>query len=119
MTMNPVITSRTVTGPGMKSRPMATYCEPSKKAIARARSAADTQRQQREAREYAQSIAQLEQNIAQPVNPFPPAPEMPAKLALHQEQDPDPVLNAEFILGLLAGAMLASTTIALLLGAKP
>ena len=92
--------------------PMATYCEPSKRAIARAKGAALSQRETRERAEALRLLA------ATGFEPQPAAPEMPAKLALHQEQ-PDPVLTHDFVLGLLTGAMLASATVALLLGARP
>lgn len=106
--MNPAITSCTIVGPGLKSRPMATYTQPTLKSIARARANADTQRQQREAREYAQSLAQLEQRLP-PHVPQPPAPEMPAKLALHQEPDPQfaPAYLQSLLLGILLGGAAA------------
>jgi len=112
--MNPTIVSCTVTGPGLKSRPMATYCTPSQRAIQRAKAAAAEQREQRERAEALSLLAAVGWEEQ------PAAPEMPAKLALHQEQpDPDPLLTHDFILGLLTGAMLASATVALFLGARP
>ena len=96
--MNPVITSRTVTGPGLKSRPMATYCQPSQRALKRA-----------------EALALL---TAHGFEPQPPAPEMPATLPVWQQPEPDPLLTHDFILGLLTGAMLASATVALFLGAR-
>ncbi len=112
--MNPVITSCTVTGPGMKAKPMATYCQPSQRAIQRAKAAAA---EQREARERAEALSLL---AAVGWEEQPAAPEMPAKLALHQEQpaEPDPLLTHDFILGLMTGAMLASATVALMLGVR-
>lgn len=110
--MNPVITSRTVTGPGLKSRPMATYCTPSQRAIQRAKAAAAEQREQRERAEALSLLA------AHGFEPQPPAPEMPATLPVWQQPEPDPLLTHDFILGLLTGAMLASATVALLLGGR-
>ena len=89
--MNPVIISRTVTGPGLKSRPMATYCEPSQRAIIRARRA---QHEQREARERAELAALL---LAVGWEPEP-RPQRPPP----EPEYNDPVLTAEFIAGLLA-----------------
>ena len=112
--MNPTIVSCTITGPGLKSRPpMATYCEPSRRAIQRAR--AETYRQRAD-RERAEAMTLLAQSGFEPQ---PPAPEMPATLPVWQQPDPDPLLTHDFILGLLTGAMLASATVALFLGARP
>ena len=110
--MNPVITSRTVTGPGMKAKPMATYCAPSQRAVQRAR--AETYRQRAD-RERAEAMTLLAQSGFEPQ---PPAPEMPATLPVWQQPDPDPLLTHDFILGLLTGAMLASATVALMLGVR-
>ena len=100
--MNPVITSRTVTGPGMKAKPMATYCAPSQRAIQRAKAAAAEQREQRE---RAEAMALLAQSGFEPQ---PPAPEMPAKLALHQEQplEADPQFAPHYLQSLLLGIIL-------------
>ena len=110
--MNPVITSCTVTGPGMKAKPMATYCTPSQRAVQRAR--AETYRQRAD-RERAEAMTLLAQSGFEPQ---PPAPEMPATLPVWQQPEPDPLLTHDFILGLLTGAMLASATVALLLGGR-
>jgi hypothetical protein len=53
--------------------------------------------------------------------PQPESPEMPEKLALHQEQplEADPLLNHDFILGILTGALLMSSSLGLVFGGKP
>ena len=101
--MNPVITSCTITGPGLKSRPMASYCQPSQRAVQRAR--ADWER--------AEAMTLLAQSG---YVPQPPAPEMPAKLALWQQ--PDPILTPDFLLGVVTGAMVASIAVTLMLGGR-
>ena len=73
--------------------PMATYCEPSHRAIIRAR---DQQAGQREARERREAMALLRELEPEPRR------ERPANLPDHCAPL-DPVLNAEFISGLIAG----------------
>ena len=73
--------------------PMATYCEPSHRAIIRAR---DQQAGQREARERREAMALLRELEPEPRR------ERPANLPDHCAPL-DPVLNAEFIAGLIAG----------------
>ena len=92
--MNNAIVSRTVTGPGLKSRPpMATYCEPSQRAIIRARDAQSGQR-------------------------LEPEPQRPAAMPDHYD-DSDPLFGAEFIAGLLAGVSFSVIVAgALYLGAR-
>lgn len=93
--MNPAIVSRTVTGPGLKARPpMATY-------VKRAKAA---QIDQRWAREYDEAMSLMAQSgfEAQPA-----APEMPAKLALHQE--PDPEFSPRYLELLIAFALGATS----------
>jgi hypothetical protein len=90
--MNPVITSRTIAGPGLKARPpMASY-------VKRAKAA---QIGQREARERAEALTVMAHFGYEP---FPPAPEMPAKL--HQEQQPDPQSTPHYLQSLLLGILL-------------
>jgi len=101
--VNPSIVSCTVTGPGMKSRPMASYCPPSQRAVQRAR--ADWER--------AEAMTLLAQSGFEPQ---PPCPEMPAKLALWQQ--PDPILTPDFLLGVVTGAMVASIAVTLMLGGR-
>jgi hypothetical protein len=104
MTTTPVIISRTVTGPGLKSRPMATYCEPT-----RARSAQPGQRLERERAELAALLRKLESE---------PEPQRPAAMPDHYD-DPDPLFSAEFIAGLLAGVSFSVIVAgALYLGAR-
>lgn len=95
--MNPAIVSCTVTGPGLKARPpMATYHQ--RTAVQRAQAVQIDQRWQRE---YDEAMALL----SPPHVPQPPAPEMPAKLALHQEEA-DPQFAPDY-LRLLVGAAAA------------
>ena len=73
--------------------PMATYCEPSHRAIIRARYQQAGQREARERREAMALLRELEPE---------PRRERPANLPDHCAPL-DPVLNAEFIAGLIAG----------------
>ena len=94
--MNNAITSRQVmdrAGNHIEPPPMATYCEPSQRAIIRAR---DQQAGQREARERREAMALLRELEPEPRR------ERPANLPDHCAPL-DPVLNAEFIAGLIAG----------------
>ena len=89
--------------------PMATYCEPSHRAIIRAR---DQQAGQREARERREAMALLRELEPEPRR------ERPANLPDHCAPL-DPVLNAEFISGLIAGlAFSGLVAAALLLGER-
>lgn len=102
--MNPAITSCTIVGPGIKARPpMATYCHPSQQARTRAKREQLTQREARERAEALQLIASYG------FEPQPPTPEMPAKLALHQEPDPQfaPAYLQSLLLGILLGGAAA------------
>lgn len=92
--------------------PMASYCAPAQQARARAQREQPAQRWHRERAEALNLMAQ------NGFEPQPPAPEMPAKLALHQEQA-DPLLNHDFILGILTGALLMSSSMGLMFGGKP
>ncbi len=104
--MNDVIVSRTVTGPGSKSRPpMATYCEPSQRAIIRA---CDAQAGQRLDRGRAEAMALL--RVLEPE----PRRERPAELPAHQAAQ-DPILNAEFVAGLIAGLAISGLVAAALM----
>ena len=88
--MNDVIVSRTVTGPGSKSRPpMATYCE----------------RIERDRREAMALLRVLEPE---------PRRERPAELPAHQAAQ-DPILNAEFVAGLIAGLAISGLVAAALM----
>lgn len=104
--MKNIIVSRTVTGPGLKSRPpMATYCEPSQRAYVRALDHQAEQRIDRDRREAMALLRELE-----------PEPQRPAALPSHCAESA-PVLNAEFVAGLLAGlAFSGIVAAALLLG---
>ncbi len=103
--MNPAIVSRTVTGPGLKARPpMATYCEPQRQAVRRAKGAALSQREARERAEAMRLMASFG------FEPQPPAPEMPAR-ALHQEQRPDPEFSARYLSLLMAAALGAAAAL--------
>lgn len=89
--------------------PMATYCEPSHRAIIRARDAQAGQRIDRERREAMALLRELEPE---------PRRERPANLPDHCAPM-DPVLNAEFISGLIAGlAFSGLVAAALLLGER-
>ena len=100
--MNNAIVSRTVTGPGLKSRPpMATYCKPSQRAIIRARDAQAGQRidlDRREAMALLRALESADGPLLQQLEPkeFPPL---------------DPVLNPEFIAGLIAGAAVVAVVV--------
>lgn len=97
--MNPAIVSCTITGPGMKARPpMATY-------VKRAKAAQIDQRWQREYDEAMQLIAKSG------FEPFPPTPEMPAKLALHQELQPDAQFSARYLSLLIGFALGAASAV--------
>lgn len=105
--MNNAIVSRTVTGPGLKSRPpMATYCEPSQRAIIRARDAQSGQRLERNRNEALALLRRLEPEEWLPQHDKESAPELPRL---------DPVLNAEFVAGLIADAALAAVVAGVLL----
>lgn len=118
--MNPAITSCTIVGPGLKSRPMATYCPPSQQARYRAKREQPTQREAHERAELESVLASLDWEPRRaPIEAQPAAPEMPAKLALHQEQAADPILNRDFLIGLITGAAMASASIAVLFGGRP
>ena len=111
--MNPVIISRTVTGPGLKSRPMATYCEPSQRAIIRARDAQSGQRLERNRNEAMALLRRLEPEEWLPQRDKPQRDKEPELPAL------DPVLNAEFIAGLITGLAFSGLVAgALYLGAR-
>ncbi len=104
--MNDVIVSRTVTGPGSKSRPpMATYCEPSQRAIIRVRDQQAGQRIERDRREAMALLRGLEPE---------PRRERPAELPAHQAAQ-DPILNAEFVAGLIAGLAISGLVAAALM----
>lgn len=107
--MNNAIVSRTVTGPGLKSRPpMATYCEPSQRAIIRARDAQAGQRLDRARNEAPALLRRIEPEEWLPQRDK--EPELPAL---------DPVLNAEFIAGLITGLAFSGLVAgALYLGAR-
>ena len=85
--------------------PMATYCEPSHRAIIRARDAQAGQRIDRERREAMALLRELEPE---------PRRERPANLPDHCAPM-DPVLNAEFIAGLIAGLAVSGLVAAALL----
>lgn len=107
--MNNAIVSRTVTGPGLKSRPpMATRCEPSQRAILRAR---DQQAEQRINRGRAEAMALLSR--MEPEEWLPQRDKEPELPPL------DPALNAEFIAGLITGLALSAVVAgALLIGSS-
>jgi hypothetical protein len=72
--------------------PMATYCEPSHRAIIRARDQQAGQREARERREAMALLRELEPEEWLPQCDKEPVPELE-----------DPVFNADFIAGLIAG----------------
>lgn len=107
--MNKNITRRQVmdrAGNRIEMSPMATYCEPSQRAIIRAR---DQQAEQRINRDRHEAMALLRR--IEPEEWLPQrdkAPELPAL---------DPVLNPEFIAGLITGLALSAVVAgALLIG---
>jgi len=108
--MNNAIVSRTVTGPGLKSRPpMATYCKPSQRAIIRARDAQAGKRIDRDRREAMALLRTLESVDGPLLRQLEPA-ELPPL---------DPVLNAEFIAGLITDLALSAVVAgALLIGSQ-
>lgn len=108
--MNNAIVSRTVTGPGLKSRPpMATYCKPSQRAYVRARDAQAGQRIDRDRREAMAPLRTLESVEGPLLRQLEPA-ELPPL---------DPALNAEFIAGLITGLALSAVVAgALLIGSQ-
>lgn len=108
--MNENITRRQVmdrAGNRIDPQPMATYCEPSQRAIIRARDAQAGQRIDRDRREAMALLRELEPE---------PRRERPANLPDHCAA-PEPVLNAEFVAGLIAGLAFSGLVAdALLLG---
>lgn len=82
--------------------PMASYCAPAQQARARAQREQPAQRWHRERAEALNLMAQ------NGFEPQPPAPEMPAKLALHQEQplEADPQFTPHYLQSLLLGILL-------------
>ena len=116
--MNNNITHRQVmdrAGNRIEPPPMATYCEPSKRAIARAKGAALSQREQRERAEALRLLAATGFELQ------PPAPEMPAKLALHQEEplQPDPQFAPAYLQSLLLGILLGGAAALLFEAGRP
>lgn len=99
-------------GNRIEPSPMATYCEPSQRAIIRARSAQDGQRIERTRNEALALLRRIDPEEWLPQrDKAPELPELPEIPAL------DPVLNAEFIAGLITGLALAAVVAgALLLG---
>ncbi len=111
--MNNAITRRQVmdrAGNRIEPPPMATYIsESSQRAYVRARDAQAGQRIDRDRREAMALLRVLDQE---------PRRERPAELPAHHAA-PEPVLNAEFIAGLIAGlAFSGLVAAALLLGEK-
>ena len=86
--------------------PMATYCEPSQRAIIRARDQQALQRSERNRNEALALLRQLEMEEWLPQHDKESAPELPRL---------DPVLNAEFVAGLIADAALAAVVAGVLL----
>lgn len=109
--MNQNITRRQVmdrAGNRIEMSPMATYCEPSQRAIIRARNAQDGQRIERTRNEALALLRRIEPEEWLPQRDK--APELPAL---------DPALNAEFIAGLIAGLALSAVVAgALLIGSQ-
>lgn len=106
--MNNAITRRQVmdrAGNRLELPPMATYCEPSQRAVIRARDAQAGQRIERGRAEAMALLRVLDQE---------PRRERPAELPAHHAA-PEPVLNAEFIAGLLAGLTFSGLVAAALL----
>lgn len=108
--MNNAITNKQISdraGNRLELPPMATRCEPSQRAYARAREQQSGQRIARERREAMALLRQLE-----------PDPQRPAALPSHTVE-PDPAFGAEFIAGLIAGlAVSGLVAAALILGEK-
>lgn len=111
--MNENITRRQVmdrAGNRIEPPPMATYCEPSQRAIIRARDAQAGQRLDRTRNEAMALLRRLEPEEWLPQRDKESAPELPRL---------DPVLNAEFISGLIAGlAVSGLVAAALMLGER-
>ena len=110
--MNNTITRRQVTDRAGNridpSPPMATYCEPSQRAIIRARDAQSGQRLERNRNEAPALLRRIEPEEWLPQRDK--EPELPAL---------DPVLNAEFIAGLITGLALSAVVAgALLIGSQ-
>lgn len=109
--MNQNITRRQVmdrAGNRIEPSPMATYCEPSQRAIIRARSAQDGQRIERTRNEALALLRRIE-----PEEWLPQRDKEPEPPAL------DPVLNAEFIAGLITGLALSAVVAgSLLIGSQ-
>ena len=110
--MNNTVTRRQVTdraGNRIEPPPMATYCEPSQRAIIRARDAQAGQRIDRDRREAMALLRALESADGPLLQQLEPA-ELPPL---------DPALNAEFIAGLITGLALSAVVAgALLIGSQ-
>ncbi len=108
--MNNAITRRQVmdrAGNRIEPPPMATYCEPSQRAIIRARDQQALQRSERNRNEAMALLRQLEMEEWLPQHDKESAPELPRL---------DPVLNAEFVAGLIAGVAFSAVVAGVLLG---
>lgn len=102
MKKSPVLSPAVTTRDGDHLLPMATYLtEPSQRAVIRARSAQAEQRIERDRREAMALLRQLEP----PARPRDRLEELDNYLDL--DIDPEPVFNAEFITGLIAGVALS------------
>lgn len=100
MKKSPVLSTTVATRDGDHLLPMATYLtEPSQRAVIRARSAQAEQRIERDRREAMALLWQLEP----PARPSDRLEELDNYLDL----DPEPIFNAEFIAGLIAGVALS------------
>ena len=102
--MNNTVTRRQVTdraGNRIEPPPMATYCEPSQRAIIRARDAQAGQRVDRDRREAMALLRALE------------SADGPLLQQLEPKEFPhlDPVLNADFLAGLIAGAAVVAVVV--------
>lgn len=110
--MNNTVTRRQVTdraGNRIEPPPMATYCEPSQRAIIRARDAQAGQRVDRDRREAMALLRTLESADGPLLQQLEPA-ELPPL---------DPALNTEFIAGLITGLALSAVVAgALLIGSQ-
>jgi len=94
--------------------PMATRCEPSQRALSRARLSAYQQREARERRELEQALESLEwESNRRPIPELPAPARNPAPATA--ATGPDPLLTAAFIAGAIAGA----TAAMMLWGARP